>query len=101
MGLENRTDSLVIALISATWFAAEDDALVDSTAQSLLDKINAAASNLGGLDPYIYLNYAGQNQDPIASYGEKSVMELRKVRERVDPTLVFTKQVPGGYKILS
>ncbi|KAF3400409.1 Bifunctional solanapyrone synthase, partial [Talaromyces pinophilus] len=101
LGLEDRTDSLVIALISATWYTAEDDAVVDSTAQSLLDNINAAASKLGGLDPYIYLNYAGQNQHPIASYGQKSVRELLKVRARVDPTQVFTKQVPGGYKIPS
>lgn len=101
LGLEDRTDSLFITLVSATWFTAEDDELVDSTAQSLLDSVKTAASKLGGLDPYVYLNYAGRNQDPIASYGKKSVEQLLNVRERVDPTLVFTKQVPGGYKIPS
>jgi hypothetical protein len=101
LGLEDRTDFLAVVLISATWFTAEDNQLVDTTAQSLLDTINAAAAKLEGLDPYVYLNYAGQNQDPIASYGEKSVRELRKVRDMMDPTLVFTKQVPGGYKIPS
>jgi hypothetical protein len=101
LGLEDRTDSLVLALISATWFTSDDDALVDTTAQSLLDSINAAAKELDELDPYVYLNYAGQNQDPIASYRQKSVRQLLKVRERVDPTLVSTKQVSGGYKIPS
>ncbi|EED23461.1 oxidoreductase, FAD-binding, putative [Talaromyces stipitatus ATCC 10500] len=101
MGLDDRADSLIVALISATWITPDDDALVGTTAHSLLNSINAAARQLGGLDPYVYLNYAGQNQDPIESYGHKSVRQLQKVRERVDPTLVFTQQVPGGYKIPS
>ncbi|KAJ9321966.1 CAZyme family AA7 [Paecilomyces variotii] len=101
LGLEDRTASLIVVLISVTWFTSEHDLLVSETSQSLLDEINAAAAKLGGLDPYIYLNYAGQDQDPIASYGAKSVSQLQQVRARVDPNKVFTDQVPGGYKIPS
>lgn len=99
LGLEARTDPLVVALITITWSTPGDDALVGTTAQSLLDAINTAAKRLGGLDPYIYLNYAGQYQDPISSYGAKSVGQLQKVKKRVDPKGVFTHQVPGGYKV--
>ncbi|KAM0320417.1 hypothetical protein ACHAO8_000429 [Botrytis cinerea] len=101
LGLDNRSESLVVALISATWKNAADDVLVTKTANSLLDSIKEATGELGGLDPYIYLNYAGQYQDPIASYGSKSVNRLQQVRNRVDPHGVFTHQVPGGYKIPS
>ncbi|TAQ84950.1 hypothetical protein B7494_g6728 [Chlorociboria aeruginascens] len=101
LGLEDRTDSLIITLVSATWFTPADDALVNATAQSLLDAIKTAAQALGGFDPYIYLNYAGQNQNPIASYGAQSVNQLREVRKTVDPKKVFTYKVPGGYKIPS
>lgn len=90
-----------ITLVSATWFTPADDALVGATAQSLLDAINTAAKWLGGLDPYIYLNYAGQYQDPISSYGAKSIGQLQQVKKRVDPKGTFTHQVPGGYKIPS
>jgi len=31
------------------------------------------------------LNYAGQFQDPISSYGAQSVSKLQEVRKRVDP----------------
>ncbi|GAD94226.1 oxidoreductase, FAD-binding, putative [Paecilomyces variotii No. 5] len=101
LGLEDRTASLIVVLISATWSTSEHDTLVSETSQSMLDEINAAAAKLGGLDPYIYLNYAGQHQDPIVSYGAKSVRHLQQVRARVDPNKVFTDQVPGGYKIPS
>lgn len=69
--------------------------------QSLLDNVNSAATELGCSDSFIYLNYAGQYQDPIAGYGNQSVGLLQEVRQRVDPSLVFTEQVPGGYKIPS
>lgn len=99
LGLGNRKDALIVTLISVTWFTSEDDDLIHQSAQGLLDSINSAADRLGCRDPYIYLNYAGKNQDPIASYGSDSIEHLLQVRDRVDPTLVFTKQVPGGYKL--
>jgi hypothetical protein len=101
LGLGNRTESLAIAVITANWFTSTDDMLVNATAQSLLDNVNSAATGLGGSDPFIYLNYAGKYQDPITSYGNQSVGQLQEVRRRVDPTLVFTEQVPGGNKIPS
>ncbi|PQE22132.1 oxidoreductase FAD-binding protein [Rutstroemia sp. NJR-2017a BBW] len=101
LGLENRTDALIITLVSVTWFTEADDALVNSAAQSLMDAVNAAAKKLNGLDPYVYLNYAGKNQNPIASYGAKSVAQLKQTRNKYDPKKVFTNQVPGGYKIPS
>jgi hypothetical protein len=101
LGLENRTDALIVTLVSVTWFTEADDALVNSAAQSLMDAVNAAAKKLNGLDPYVYLNYAGKNQNPIASYGAKSVAQLKQTRNTYDPKKVFTNQVPGGYKIPS
>jgi hypothetical protein len=99
LGLEDRTDALVITLVSATWFIEAHDTLVSAAAQSLLDAVNTAAKNLNGLDPFIYLNYAGKNQNPIASYGARSVSKLQHVQNKFDPGKVFTNQVPGGYKI--
>lgn len=99
LGLAGNTKPLIVALITTTWTNAADDALVTNTSNALLKAINAKAKQLGGLDEYIYLNYAGQFQDPIASYGAASVGKLQKVRQRVDPGGVFTYLVPGGYKI--
>lgn len=99
LGFAGKTKPLIIALVTATWVNAADDALVTITSNNLLKAINAKAAQLGGLDNYIYLDYAGQFQDPICSYGPASVSALKKTQKRVDPTGVFTNLVPGGYKL--
>ncbi|KAI0443595.1 hypothetical protein F4803DRAFT_561545 [Xylaria telfairii] len=99
LGLGDRTEPLVVAVLSITWRNAQDDELVSTTADKLLDAIAKEAQQLGGLDPFIYLNYAGQFQDPIRSYGAESVSRLRQAQKKYDPKGIFTFQVPGGYKI--
>lgn len=101
LGLADRKDSLVIVELSVSWANETDDALVNSTSRALVDDIIAEAKRLGGYDPYIFANYANkdQAQDVIGSYGSESVAFLRKVRQEVDPKGVFSRMVPGGYKI--
>ncbi|KAH8201204.1 hypothetical protein TruAng_004594 [Truncatella angustata] len=99
LGLENRKGSFVVALLTASWTDPSNDALVVEAANNLLKAINTEAKKLGDLDPFVYLNYAGKDQDPIRSYGAASVAQLQTVRKRVDPKGVFTSQVPGGFKI--
>lgn len=48
---------------------------------------------------YVYLNYAGGFQDPIASYGEDSVRFLKQVARKYDLSGVFQKAAKGGFKI--
>lgn len=85
LGLGDRTGPLVVAALSITWRNAQDDKLVSTTADKLLDAIAKEARQLGGLDPFIYLNYAGQFQDPIRSYGAESVSRLRQIQQKYDP----------------
>lgn len=44
-------------------------------------------------------NYAGVGQEVIRSYGEASNAFMRQVRARYDPTGVFSRLVPGGFKL--
>ncbi|KAI0490431.1 hypothetical protein F4859DRAFT_458007 [Xylaria cf. heliscus] len=99
MGLGDRTKPYFVALLSVTWKNAEDDKLVSATAEKLMDGIVKEAHQFGGADPFIYLNYADESQDPISSYGAESVRRLIQVQQKYDPKGVFTFQVPGGYKI--
>ncbi|KAK3303780.1 putative oxidoreductase [Chaetomium strumarium] len=91
--------ALVIALLTATWADAADDEKVEKAARELMDGIERDAKAQGAWHPFVYLNYAAPWQDPIASYGEEAVRRLKEVRKRVDPKGVFTKLVPGGFKI--
>ena len=62
-------------------------------------RANEAASEMGLLHDFVYLNYANQVQDPIASYGGENAASLKKAAERYDPWGVFQRQVPGGFKL--
>ena len=99
LGLSNRSGALVITLLSASWTNAADDAKVQKAAHDLFDGMEKDARALGVYDPFVYLNYAAPWQHPIASYGRDSVMKLQEVQNKVDPTRVFTRMVPGGFKI--
>ncbi|KAI1363924.1 hypothetical protein F5Y08DRAFT_353982 [Xylaria arbuscula] len=101
LGLSNRTEPLVVVLLTASWSNAADDDVVAGAAKKLLGDIESATQALGGWDPYKYLNYAGASQDPLGSYGEESLNHLRRVRSRFDPEGVFTHRVPGGFKVPS
>ncbi|CAK40795.1 uncharacterized protein An11g07510 [Aspergillus niger] len=102
MGLsssERLERSLVVTLLSATWDDAADDARVEEAAKVLFSGIESDAHALDAYHPFVYLNYAAQWQDPIASYGPESIERLRRISREVDPTGVFQNMVPGGFKI--
>jgi len=104
LGLDDRqttnvTGTLVICLLSPVWEDAADDERVYAAARQLITDIEEAARRLHAYDRFLYLNYAADWQDPIASYGKGSVEMLRKVRDRVDPDAVFMRRFPGGFKI--
>jgi hypothetical protein len=99
LGLGSRTGSLVVAVLNAAWSDAADDAKIRDAARSLINALTSEAKTLGAYDPFVYLNYAGSWQNPLASYGADSVARLRSVQRRYDPKSVFTTLVPGGFKI--
>ncbi|KAK1516967.1 FAD binding domain-containing protein [Colletotrichum costaricense] len=61
--------------------------------------IEAYARATGQLIPYLYLHYAGQDQRPLATYGEDNIRFLKRVAEKYDPGQFFQYSVPGGFKI--
>ena len=99
LGLSDRKGTLIVTLLSATWSRADDDLIVEDEARRLLEKTRNEARRLGAYDPFVYLNYAGHWQDPISSYGEESLQNIRRVRDTVDPEGLFTYREPGGFKI--
>lgn len=98
-GLSDRSDALVITLLTVFWRNEADDSKVEMAARGLFKEIEDDAKRLDAYDPFIYPNYAAPWQDPIASYGDESLRKLQRVRMDVDPKGVFSRQVPGGFKI--
>ncbi|KAK2590715.1 hypothetical protein QQS21_011609 [Conoideocrella luteorostrata] len=94
LGLGDRTESLLVALLSVTWDDDLDDDKLTEVAKRTINNIKADAKKLDSDDDFIYLNYAGPWQDPIASDGIESVQQLKKTRAKYDPHLFFTKKRP-------
>ncbi|KAI1840741.1 hypothetical protein JX266_013086 [Neoarthrinium moseri] len=97
LGARNQT--LVVGLLIASWSQETDDQVVDSATRVLMSAIETDAKSLNAWDPFVYLNYAGPEQDPISSFGKENVDRLRPIANRVDPDQVFLHQVPGGFKL--
>jgi len=99
MGLCPSVGNLVILDLTIQWADAGDDVVVNNAAKGFIAAVTARAKQVGLFNEYIYLNYALESQDPIASYGQDNVGFLRQVSRRYDPKQVFQKLVPGGFKL--
>lgn len=99
MGLCPSAGNLVILDLTVSWTDVASDAMVNKASQTFIGAVTARANQLGISHEYIYLNYAMQVQDPIASYGTANVQNMRAVSRKYDPAQVFQKLVPGGFKL--
>ncbi|KAI1454927.1 FAD binding domain-containing protein [Annulohypoxylon moriforme] len=62
-------------------------------------RIKEATRELNGDMDFVYLNYADASQDALGSYGAANIQHIRNVAAAYDPTEVFQKRIPGGFKI--
>ncbi len=62
-------------------------------------KVADYAKSVQGEMDFIYLNYAGDDQDPLGSYGASNIELMKDVAAKYDPAGVFQTRVSGGYKI--
>ena len=99
LGTSPKDGNGVVLLLTGIWNSTADDALVAQTAGKMLREANSIARGMGLLHKFQYINYADPGQDPIASYGAANVRRLRAASRQYDPTGVFQKQVPGGFKL--
>lgn len=90
---------LIVCSFGWEWSSAEYDHTVLAGIKAVLDQSVAAAKDAGLYHPFKYMNYAAADQAPITSYGEDNVAFLKNVRDMYDADGVFTKLVPGGFKI--
>ncbi|KAL6721082.1 hypothetical protein ACLMJK_000182 [Lecanora helva] len=100
LGLDRSDGDLVNVLLTVQWAEAGDDDRINQAAKDLFKKAEAASKSLGTYNPYLYLNYAADFQDPIAGYGAASVANLKAVSKKYDPTQLLQKQLPGGFKLV-
>lgn len=92
-------NGLVLVDSSFTWKNANDTAIVRKAGLKLLHDIIKSAKRLGTYKPWVDVNHADFSQDPMSSYGPANRAFLQDMSRKYDPTQVFQKQVPGGFKV--
>ncbi|ETS78416.1 hypothetical protein PFICI_10478 [Pestalotiopsis fici W106-1] len=82
------------------WSNASDSAKIDSFLETYNANVTAQLSVMDNvLSPYLYLNYADSTQDVFKGYPQDNVLKLQSIRNKYDPNMTFTNQMPGGWKI--
>jgi hypothetical protein len=84
-----------------TWDDPAYDTVLTNAAYATVAEIEKKSCELSTDNPYIYLNYAGKYQDVLAGYGSVNIAKMKALSKKYDPSQVFQKLVPGGYKVSS
>ncbi|KAI0903697.1 hypothetical protein F4823DRAFT_629189 [Ustulina deusta] len=101
LGLYPEHGSVINVLLLAYWKNASDDDKILNTMETTLEKNKQEAASRNKLVPYVYMNYAWTDQDPISSYGESESKTLKAVAKKYDPDGVFQRGFPGPFKLPS
>ena len=102
LGLESRNASdptPIIILFCPSWRLAEDDVAVIRAAQDLQREIQQLSVQRESADDYVYLNYAGDFQDPFKGYGKANEQFLMDTSRKYDPDRFFQQARAGGFKL--
>ena len=100
LGLEAEDGDRVLFGLTVDWASKADDEVVNAAIRKLVEEANMQARELNALDDYVFQNYAATWQDVYGSVGEKNLEAFREVSRKYDPSQLFQKAVPGGFKLV-
>lgn len=66
---------------------------------AIMSNVTTYTQKVGAYRPWLYINYAYEDEDPIGSYGPSNVAFLKTVSKKYDPGQTFQQLVPGGWKL--
>lgn len=100
LGLERIPENCVILIVAVEVETFELSTKVSTPAlKAMFSEIGSYATSLEKNVDFLYLNYCGDSQDPLSTYGEENLKKMREASAKYDPTGVFQERVPGGFKI--
>ncbi|KAJ4386786.1 hypothetical protein N0V93_009684 [Gnomoniopsis smithogilvyi] len=99
LGLDRKVEDRIVLFLSPRWQDAQYDGIMYNATQTWYQRVDAVARALHTNDDFLYLNFAGGFQNPLASYGNGSLDFLRGVAQKYDPAGIFQRLVPGGFKL--
>ena len=99
LGLDPREAPLVNFNTGIMWRDAGDDEAVTRAAVEFVDEAVRLAKKMRLDHPFIYMNYAGPDQDVQAGYGRENLRRLKNIRDKYDPDEFLRDYWPGYHKL--
>jgi hypothetical protein len=99
MGFDANGSPIHIIQLACSWNNAADDDTVYRVMSDIMKAIKSDSEKLGVQNDWVYMNYAAQFQDVIASYGPASKSKLKTIAKKYDPKEVFQTLQPGYFKL--
>lgn len=99
LGLTPDEGPLLLLNMNVQWDSAADDARITAFNSRIIQRTVEYAKQNGLYNEYLYMNYASQYQDVIASYGAANKARLISIAKKYDPTGVFQELNPGYFKL--
>jgi hypothetical protein len=98
----NGSNIFLVWLITATWTNAEDDEEVLTWTDTVRESIHATNLANGKGQDIIYMNDASDSQRlaAVASIPPANLARLKDIRQKYDPSLVFTKLNSGDINLI-
>lgn len=99
LGLAPRDGPLMLIQSAATWASPAIDSVVEASTRRFIQEANALAKKRGLDHGFVYVNYAGKDQDVYASYGNENLARLRKTAKKYDADGDLQKLWKGYFKL--
>lgn len=82
-----------------SWGNAADDTVIEEFVRTVNANMTAQLTAINATAKYIYLNDADIDQPVFQGYPAENVARLKDIRDKYDPTMVYTNLMPGGFKV--
>lgn len=79
------------------WTDAADDDTVRKLSIETTDKWEQLGRARGSYLPFLFMNDASRDQNPLASYGANNLQRLKAIATKYDPTQLFQKIQNNGF----
>ena len=99
LGLDRYKNNNIIFLLDLAWNGTKFDAEIRRLADRVMTNLTTYLQKEGALRDFQYINYSFQDQDPLGGYGVAALNKIKAASKKYDPSQVFQRLVPGGFKL--
>lgn len=98
MGLDPAKGPLMIVQLASSWTNPLLDDIIEESWESFIEEVQDLAKKKGVYRDYVYMNYGGESQNVLASYGKENFARLKSIAAKYDAGLKFQKLWKGYFQ---